>query len=519
MKPPTHRLGHPLRCLLLLAAGGGILAADAWVSNLRFDFVDASDWSSNISPADIPSADIVAAPEIMNSRAPQLSTGQLVNGVLFSKPATGWQLDAARTDFTSAWMTSQSNASWMTQTRSDYQPATLSPSGVATSSGSGASTAPNGGPPPGPGYWISNASGNWSNPSNWQGGVIPSGAAAQAHFDTLDITTPVTVTLDSSRIIGELYVGDTNGTHRYNIAPGSGGEKLIFDTGGGTGASVLHQSSTSAGDTISVPLFLNNDLTVSNASTNPLEITGGITSNRATPTVSQITFLGTVSISGGITRGSSGGDLSLNIQNADVNLSGTNTYTGTTFVAGRLFVKGDNSGATGAVQVSGSGSLLSGIGTVGGNVSIFGGTITGGNTTTVGRLTLTQSLGISASEGGGGTYLANLSGDTSDLLAIGGNLQIGSGTTLDIHGTADGTTTYILATFAGGGLSGTFEFVTGLPADYALVYTSSDIELVPTAIPEPATWLAAALALGAIGFAQRRRLRSYWLLIRVVRPR
>jgi hypothetical protein len=33
-----------------------------------------------------------------------------------------------------------------------------------------------------------------------------------------------------------------------------------------------------------------------------------------------------------------------------------------------------------------------------------------------------------------------------------------------------------------------------------------DGEVVP--VPEPSTWLGAALALGAIGFTQRRRLRD-----------
>src|SRR5207248_2153506 len=148
-------------------------------------------------------------------------------------------------------------------------------------------------------------------------------------------------------------------------AAGSSGQRIIFDSN--TSASILHQSSTSAGDTISVPLFLNNDLQISNASTtNPLQISGGITGNRPTSTPWQITFLGAVFVSGDITPGS-GSDLALSIQ-GDVSLSGTNTYTGGTFVTGKLFVKGDNSGATGGVQVSGGGSLLSGIGTVGGNV-------------------------------------------------------------------------------------------------------------------------------------------------------
>jgi hypothetical protein len=33
------------------------------------------------------------------------------------------------------------------------------------------------------------------------------------------------------------------------------------------------------------------------------------------------------------------------------------------------------------------------------------------------------------------------------------------------------------------------------------------MELVPTAIPEPATWIGGALALGAMGFIRRRQRR------------
>ena len=40
-----------------------------------------------------------------------------------------------------------------------------------------------------------------------------------------------------------------------------------------------------------------------------------------------------------------------------------------------------------------------------------------------------------------------------------------------------------------------------------LVATGNDF--VITAVPEPSTWLAAALALGAIGFSQRKRLRAW----------
>jgi hypothetical protein len=42
---------------------------------------------------------------------------------------------------------------------------------------------------------------------------------------------------------------------------------------------------------------------------------------------------------------------------------------------------------------------------------------------------------------------------------------------------------------------------------YTLIYNPDDIELVPTAIPEPATWIGGALALGAIAFVSGRKLR------------
>jgi hypothetical protein len=426
--------------------------------------------------------------------------GGLLEGLLFSRPAhrTGWGLEEAATELTSAWLTQQ-DAPLVTQRSPDFPtPGMFAPLSSPRMSAQEFVQAPDGGPPTGPGFWIANASGNWSTGANWKDGIVASGATAPAHFDTLNITTDVTVTLDNTRGIGELHVGDTNGTHRYTIKPGSGTQRLIFDSLGAT--SVLHQTSTSAGDTISVPIFLNNDLAISNASTtNPFQISGNIASNLSSGELN-LSFSGTVNVSGDITPGTNGGDLRLSI-GGNVNLSGTNTYGGSTFVTGTLFVKGDNSGADGFVQVSGTSSLLSGTGTVGGIVTIFGGSITGGSTTTVGQLTLTQNLNINAGEGGGGTYLANLDGATSDLLSITGTLNIGNGTTLNIQGIADGTTTYTLATYLSH--TGMFDNVLGLPQGYSLVYLPNELDLVP--IPEPATWVGGALAMGAIAVAVRRR--------------
>ena len=63
----------------------------------------------------------------------------------------------------------------------------------------------------------------------------------------------------------------------------------------------------------------------------------------------------------------------------------------------------------------------------------------------------------------------------------------------------------------GTSLTGTFNgindngLVTFSGYQFTADYTATGFDLV--AVPEPSTWFAAALALGAIGFAQRKRLR------------
>ena len=360
------------------------------------------------------------------------------------------------------------------------------------------------------GNWISNVSGDWSNAGNWQGGTIADGFGNTAGFNTLDITTDVTVTLDTSRTIGSLVVGDTNGTHRYTIAA-SGGSTLTFDNNANAG--LLEQSATSAGDTISVPIFLFS-LRINNLSTtNPFNVNGNLSYNSSPGSFADITFndggtAGEIRVAGNISDGTAGG-MSVSVQGGTVVFTGTNSYTGGTQIGGNstatLLVNGNDTAATGTINVFGTGSLLGGTGTVGGDVFTYGGTITGGTASTVGALTLKEDLHLRTGEGDG-IYLANLSGNMSDLLAITGTMFIGGESELHIVGAADGITIYTLATFAAH--DGVFNpmLVSGIPAGYELVYHTTDLQLVP--IPEPATWITGALLLGAIGFTQRRRLRG-----------
>jgi len=503
MSPSPRTIWRLLRYLLLIVSAGAVLAADnTWMTKLRFDFKDSLAWLSNFYPAeekaDLPVlVEVTAAPNVDAA----LGINRLMNSLLYSRPGTGWTLDSSKT---SALSFKAEETSQPTVFTPNWLPtATLSAGFIASS---GWLTAPIPSAPTASGNWTSNASGDWGTASNWQTNVIANGAGNAAHFDLLDITNDVTVNLEAPRTIGNVYLGDTNGTNHYTIS----GNALTVDSGAEFVSAVLQQSSTSAGDTFAAPILLLSDLDVNNLSaTNPLHITGNIASSGGANSFTTIWFnntsgaTGNIRVSGNISNGTNGGLVNVVVVNGGtVTLEGANTYTGFTEVdGGTLLVNGTKSG-NGSVYVYDTGTL-GGTGTVAGNLYTFGGTVTGATATTVGKLTLQGDVNFATGEGDGGTYLANLSGSLSDLLAITGQLVLGAGTTLDIQGAADGTTTYILATF--GSHDDVFDMVMGVPSGYALVYNPTDLELVP--IPEPATWIGGALALGAIAFVQRRRLR------------
>ncbi|HEX8490226.1 MAG TPA: hypothetical protein VF626_04350 [Chthoniobacterales bacterium] len=497
----ASRLG---RCFILVACAGGVLAADnSWVGTFDFGFVSPNHWFSSEASTNPTEASIaVDFPSELDPRA-QMSMGGLINGLLFARPTSRWTLDSRALEPRSSLGRrivefDQINPVSAGDSFSSYEmPASFAPIVAATTNAPASPSAL-----AASGTWIANASGNWSTPGNWAGGVVADGAGSAASF-TFNITTDVTVTLDTSRTIGSVFIGDLDGTQRYTIAP-SGGSSLTFDSGDPNLSSSLQQTITSAGDTVAVNILLNNNLDILNLSpTNAFTITGNIAAS-APSTFLFVSFGGTVNVSGNISNGTTGTQLSVQVNDGVTTFTGMNTYGGSTSVEGTLLVNGNNSGATGTVFVSGSGAVLGGTGTVGGNVQTFDGTITGATTGTVGTLTLLGNVDLSTGEGTG-TYLANLSGNMSDLLAITGSLSLGPGSILDIDGTGDGITTYTIATFADR-MGTQFGTVSGIPMDYQLVYHDMDIQLVP--IPEPATWMAGALLVGALGFTQRRRLRG-----------
>ena len=81
------------------------------------------------------------------------------------------------------------------------------------------------------GTWT-DAAGNWSDGTKWSGSIIADGADANANF-TFNFTGTRTITLDSSRIIGNIIKTDPSPSHVLTIAA-SGGSILTLSTTSGT---------------------------------------------------------------------------------------------------------------------------------------------------------------------------------------------------------------------------------------------------------------------------------------------
>jgi len=185
-------------------------------------------------------------------------------------------------------------------------------------------------------------------------------------------------------------------------------------------------------------------------------------------------------------------------------LDQANTYTGpTTVVAGTLLVTGSLSGG-GAVNVQGG--TLGGSGKIAGAVTVSSGATlypgAGGLAATT--LTLASTVTFSA----GSTFEVNLNNnlDTSDLLAITGGLNIGSGDTLTVNllnsTPTVGGNIFEIASYTGT-LTGTFASVT---PGYQVIYTTPDeIEVEAVAVPEPGSWATMLGSFGMLLFAQRLR--------------
>lgn len=229
--------------------------------------------------------------------------------------------------------------------------------------------------------WLADASGNWSNSSNWIG-TLPNVPGATASFKGA-ITAPRIVTLDISATSGTLNFANASS---YTLA---GTRTLTVDSSTSAGAINVTQGS----HTIAAPLRLARNTTVSiTAASSTLGIAGDLilpssvaltktgagTLLLSTPPAN---YLGATTITGGAIAFAGNGD---SLANSSVNIETTNA----------LLLSGPPTVTLGAITGSGSVALGSSMLAVGAlnSSTTYSGTFTGtGALTKVGNATLTLS--------------------------------------------------------------------------------------------------------------------------------
>jgi fibronectin-binding autotransporter adhesin len=347
---------------------------------------------------------------------------------------------------------------------------------------------------------------NVSGTNNY-GGLVTLGSASTISSDggTLNLTNTGTITGSGFALT---LTGSGDGSVSSIIGTGSG---TLTKSGAGTwtltGANTYTGMTTISAGTLQLG---NGGTTGSLSTSSTITDNGNLAINRSNAVAQGTDFSGSaISGTGSLTQAGTGA----------TTLSAANTYTGgTTVSAGTLFVNNSTGSGTGTntVTVTGSGTL-SGSGTITGAVNVGGSGAKinpGATAATVGTLR-TGALTLSAAS----TFSMDMTSTTADQLIVSGAVNVTSASLqLNIPngtGFAAGQQFTLINNDLADAISGTFS---NAPAGTDLIdgylwivsYAGGDgNDFVIQAVPEPATWCAAALALAAIGFSQRKRLRAY----------
>jgi hypothetical protein len=343
--------------------------------------------------------------------------------------------------------------------------------------------------------WNLNANGNWSVASNWQGGV-PNAVGAIANFGTV-ITSSRTVSVDSAQTVGTI---NFSSPISYTIA---GPSALTLDVSSDK-ASI---NVTAGSHTISAPLVMNDDTSITTASSSGIAITGNLTASGKT-----IEKLGAGSVQFANVRA---GGLKISDGSAKVSAKGTPNSPSGTIVLGSLSIE---SNAT--LDLTNNSAIIDYTGSVGGLVGDIRGNLEHGRLTTssgdashrlgygdnavLGKTTFagqpvdTSSVLIKYTFAGD----ANLDGqvDVTDLGALATNWQTGNvwtGGDFNYDGFVDVTDLGALATNWQAGV--------GSPlAPSRLDAALAAVGLSPSSVPDP----SGAVCIIGLGLYRRRRPHS-----------
>jgi autotransporter-associated beta strand protein len=271
---------------------------------------------------------------------------------------------------------------------------------------------------PGGFYWantITSAAQNWNTNANWtNAAAFPNQSEAVAVVNSA-IAANQTINLNQAITIGALYLGAPAGSAVFNIA-GNGGTLTLDNT---PAPATLVELSTANGDTVSTPITVTGGLQITNASSNTLTLSGGISG-----------AVNGVSVSG------------------NTLLSGSNTYTGGTVLnQGTLvFSLGAAIPASGALTLNNTGAVTVATASSLPDVLVNGAnaiTGNGGSGTGIATLNVAGTLTLLVA---GGSDVFDLTGPMS---GSGGVVLGSSPMTLRFNGTAgDGGAIFNLGTGA-----------------------------------------------------------------------
>jgi autotransporter-associated beta strand protein len=250
------------------------------------------------------------------------------------------------------------------------------------------------------GTWINSTSGtyNWSDATDWQGGVVADGAGNTANFTTPGLTGPVVVNLDSPRTLGNLVFDNPTNSYGWTI--------------GGTNPLTL-SSSAAGGPRIAV-----NNSTITATITAPVSAPAGWT--KAGP--GTLTLAGPTAYAGGITVAAG----TLAVKGAAIAgdyLDGSGTVTTDPTNGGRLV----NVTSSPSVEInSNSANDVFRHFTIGGTLTVAPGTDVDGTSTVVNFDGVTiQGTGTLTVGANGRINVANLQSSGTLVLTprVGGNAQ------------------------------------------------------------------------------------------------
>ena len=188
--------------------------------------------------------------------------------------------------------------------------------------------------------WLPTAAGShpWNTLANWSINPVPNAAGVTLRINN-NIAGNQTINLATSATLGNLFLGDSNGTHGFTLA--STGGTLTFDN---LSASAGISKTSGTNDVISAPLTLAGVLVVNQSASGTLSLSGA------------------VSGTGSLTKEGAG----------TLVLTGAKTYTGSTIATdGVLRLDSTDALPSGNLTLGGSGGVL---GLASGNLSRVHGT-------------------------------------------------------------------------------------------------------------------------------------------------